>query len=40
MKLTWLGHGGFRIEIEDRTLLLDPWLSGNPVFPRRAGTLQ
>ncbi|MCY4168732.1 MAG: hypothetical protein OXD36_00610 [Rhodobacter sp.] len=40
MKLTWLGHGGFRIEIEDRTPLLDPWLSGNPVFPRRAGTLQ
>ena len=33
MKITWLGHGGFRIEIEDQTLLLDPWLSGNPVFP-------
>ncbi len=33
MKLTWLGHGGFRIEIEDQTLLVDPWLSGNPVFP-------
>ncbi len=33
MKLTWLGHSGFRIEIEDQTLLVDPWLSGNPVFP-------
>ncbi len=36
MKLTWLGHGGFRIEIEDQTLLLDPWLSGNPVFPEES----
>ena len=38
MKITWLGHSGFRIEIEDAVLLIDPWLSGNPVFPteRRA----
>ena len=33
MKLTWLGHSGFRLEIEDAVLLIDPWLSGNPVFP-------
>jgi L-ascorbate metabolism protein UlaG (beta-lactamase superfamily) len=33
MKITWLGHSGFRIEIADRTLLIDPWLTGNPVFP-------
>ncbi len=32
MKLTWLGHSGFRIEIEDQVLLLDPWLTGNPMF--------
>lgn len=32
MKLSWLGHSGFRIEIEDKVLLLDPWLSGNPMF--------
>lgn len=32
MKLKWLGHSGFRIEIEDAVLLLDPWLSGNPMF--------
>jgi L-ascorbate metabolism protein UlaG (beta-lactamase superfamily) len=38
MKITWLGHAGFRIEIEDQVLLVDPWLSGNPVFPEdRAG---
>ncbi|MEM1386605.1 MAG: metal-dependent hydrolase [Pseudomonadota bacterium] len=33
MKITWLGHSGFRIEIEDQILLLDPWFTGNPVFP-------
>ncbi|MEH6785883.1 MAG: metal-dependent hydrolase [Paracoccus sp. (in: a-proteobacteria)] len=33
MKLTWLGHSGFRLEIEDAVILIDPWLSGNPVFP-------
>ena len=33
MKITWLGHSGFRIEIADRVLLIDPWLTGNPVFP-------
>jgi L-ascorbate metabolism protein UlaG (beta-lactamase superfamily) len=33
MKLTWLGHSGFRLEIEDAVLLIDPWLTGNPSFP-------
>ena len=33
MKLTWLGHSSFRLEIEDAVILIDPWLSGNPVFP-------
>ncbi len=32
MKITWLGHSGFRIEIGDQVLLVDPWLRGNPVF--------
>ncbi len=38
MKITWLGHASFRIEIGDQILLLDPWFTGNPVFPedRRA----
>ncbi len=38
MKITWLGHSGFRIEIGGQVLLVDPWLSGNPMFPeaRRA----
>ena len=34
--LTWLGQSGFRIEIEDQTLLVDPWLSGNRVFPEKS----
>lgn len=33
MRITWLGHSGFRIEIAQAVLLLDPWLTGNPMFP-------
>jgi L-ascorbate metabolism protein UlaG (beta-lactamase superfamily) len=33
MKIIWLGHSGFRIEIEQAVLLVDPWLAGNPMFP-------
>ena len=33
MNIIWLGHSGFRIEIEQATLLIDPWLTGNPMFP-------
>lgn len=42
MKITWLGHSGFRIEIGDAVLLVDPWLTGNPMFPehRRDEALQ
>ncbi|MEM6826100.1 MAG: metal-dependent hydrolase [Pseudomonadota bacterium] len=32
MQIIWLGHAGFRIEIEDQVLLVDPWLTGNPMF--------
>lgn len=35
MKITWLGHSGFRIEIADQVLLVDPWVTGNPVFPEK-----
>jgi L-ascorbate metabolism protein UlaG (beta-lactamase superfamily) len=42
MQITWLGHSGFRIEIEGAVLLIDPWLAGNPMFPaaRRAEALK
>ena len=33
MRITWLGHSGFRIETGDVVLLIDPWLAGNPAFP-------
>lgn len=33
MKITFIGHGSFRIEISDQVLLVDPWFTGNPVFP-------
>ncbi|QBF32918.1 metal-dependent hydrolase [Thalassococcus sp. S3] len=32
MKIIWLGHGSFRIETEGQVLLIDPWLTGNPVL--------
>jgi L-ascorbate metabolism protein UlaG (beta-lactamase superfamily) len=33
VKITWFGHSGFRIEIGGQVLLIDPWLTGNPMFP-------
>lgn len=41
MRITWLGHSGFRIEIAQAVLLVDPWLS-NPLFDasRRAEVLE
>lgn len=32
MNITWLGHSSFRIEIGSQVLLLDPWMTGNPMF--------
>ncbi|NIZ60153.1 metal-dependent hydrolase [Sedimentitalea sp. CY04] len=36
MKIIWLGHGSFRIETGNKVLLIDPWLTGNPVLPEVA----
>ncbi|MEM1163387.1 MAG: metal-dependent hydrolase [Pseudomonadota bacterium] len=33
MRISWMGHGSFRIEVGGQVLLLDPWINGNPVFP-------
>lgn len=33
MNIIWLGHGSFRIEIAGQVLLMDPWLTGNPMLP-------
>lgn len=32
MNIIWLGHGSFRIEIGDQVVLVDPWLTGNPMM--------
>jgi L-ascorbate metabolism protein UlaG (beta-lactamase superfamily) len=33
IKITWLGHAAFKIEIQDLTILVDPWIKRNPVSP-------
>ncbi|GHF65905.1 metal-dependent hydrolase [Seohaeicola zhoushanensis] len=33
MKIIWLGHGSFRFESAGTAILIDPWLTGNPVLP-------
>ena len=41
MKLIWLGHSAFRIELGTAVILIDPFLSGNPKFTgdsEQAGT--
>ncbi|MEL6549239.1 MAG: metal-dependent hydrolase [Pseudomonadota bacterium] len=32
MKLTWLGHASWRLEIAGEVILVDPWLDGNPMM--------
>lgn len=34
MKLTWYGHAAFKVEIKGASILIDPFLSGNPKFPQ------
>ena len=32
MRITWLGHSAFRIELGEARLLVDPFFTGNPAF--------
>ncbi len=32
MKITWLGHSAFRLDIAKASILIDPFLTGNPGF--------
>ncbi len=35
LEITWLGHGTFQLRLDDsQTIVIDPWTSGNPSFPR------
>jgi len=40
MKITWLGHAAFKIEVEDKIVLIDPWLNGNPTAPIKASEIK
>jgi L-ascorbate metabolism protein UlaG (beta-lactamase superfamily) len=40
IKLTWLGHATFRIEIDGQTVLVDPWVMGNPLCPDKEKKLK
>ena len=37
MKITWLGHAAYRVETSDAVILIDPFISGSPVYE---GTLE
>ncbi|HUO54768.1 MAG TPA: metal-dependent hydrolase [Rhodoblastus sp.] len=32
MKITWLGHSAFRVDLRESHILIDPFLTGNPKF--------
>ena len=32
MHLTWYGHSAFRVDLPEASVLIDPFLTGNPVF--------
>lgn len=33
MRLTWYGHSAFKIETGSNSILIDPFFTGNPMFP-------
>ncbi len=39
MKVTWLGHSAFQLDDGEHTVLLDPFLTGNPVATTDPATL-
>jgi L-ascorbate metabolism protein UlaG (beta-lactamase superfamily) len=35
IEITWLGHGSFQLKLESgQTTLIDPWVDGNPKYPK------
>jgi L-ascorbate metabolism protein UlaG (beta-lactamase superfamily) len=39
VKVTWFGHAAFKIEAAGKTVLIDPWLDGNPSSPIKASEI-
>ena len=39
MLLTYFGHAGFMLEADGKTVLIDPWLTGNPATTLKADDL-
>jgi L-ascorbate metabolism protein UlaG (beta-lactamase superfamily) len=33
VRITWLGHATFRLDIDDKVFLIDPWVMNNPKTP-------
>ncbi len=40
MKITWFGHSCFRIDTAKSSILIDPFLTGNPTFEDSGGTVR
>ncbi len=35
LQITWLGHGTFQFRLDSgEVILMDPWIDGNPVYPK------
>jgi len=39
-RIRWLGHSGFEIELVNKILLIDPWLTGNPLAAMKASDIK
>jgi L-ascorbate metabolism protein UlaG (beta-lactamase superfamily) len=39
-KIKWLGHSCFEIELMNKTILIDPWLDGNPNATAKASDIK
>ena len=38
VEITWLGHGTYQIRLESgEVVLVDPWIEGNPSYPKEHG---
>jgi len=40
VRIKWLGHAGFEIELANKILLIDPWLTGNPLAAMEASDIK